>query len=95
MSEFKYALGDLVVTKSVMEAVRLEMASPKQYGRTTPFRIIERISRECVAGTQFFYGCETWDGNTGTFAEGSLLAFQLYFDEWVKWFNAKATEPTL
>ena len=72
---FKYAIGDLV------------MQHDKTMGRTTPYQILERMSKECCGGTQLFYVCEFWDGKTGTFAEDSLIAFSDYLNAWVKWFE--------
>ena len=86
---FRYAIGDAVVSQQVMLAVRLEMTAPRQFSRTTPSRIIERMSLECVGGIQLFYICESWEGTRGTFAEGSLVPYQDYFQQWVTWFDAK------
>jgi hypothetical protein len=90
---FKYAIGDAVVSQQVMLAVRLEMTAPKQFSRTNPSRILERMSLECIGGTQLFYICESWEGVRGTFAEGILVPYQDYFEQWVKWFEAKESKP--
>jgi hypothetical protein len=50
--------------------------------RLDTMRVIERISRECIGGTQIFYSCETWQGLYAQFSEDGLIPGRAAFDQW-------------
>jgi hypothetical protein len=88
---FKFAIGEAVARKETVDCVLHEMRvlseikrvdSMREIKRVDSMRIIERRSNECVAGTQLFYVCETWQGVNIIFAEDSLLPMQECWDRW-------------
>lgn len=82
--EFKYQLGDRVALATTLDAVIHEITYERTV-RLDTMRIIERVSCECVGGTQLFYRCERWDSNVGLYAEGSVVPAD---DAWTKWIDA-------
>jgi hypothetical protein len=81
---FRYALGALVVAKSSLESAVQELTLPESYERRRldSMWIMERLSCECVGGTQLFYHCQRWDGSVGRYAEGSLVTVVDAYDTW-------------
>jgi len=79
---FKYQIGEAVARKETVDCVLHEMRVLCEIKRVDSMRIIERRSNECVAGTQLFYVCETWQGVNIIFAEDSLLPMQECWDRW-------------
>ncbi len=88
--EFKYQLGDRVAVGVVLDAVLREIATVLNHtSRLDTMRIVERISYECVGGTQLFYHCEAWDGTTKRYSEGSLVPAEEAWEQWVTAVNAR------
>ena len=79
---FKYQIGAAVARKETVDCVLHEMRVLSEIKRVDSMRIIERRSTECIAGTQLFYVCETWQGVNIIFAEDSLEPMQECWDRW-------------
>jgi hypothetical protein len=88
--EFKYQLGDRVVVGTILDTVVQEITHV-HVSRLDTMRVIERISCECIGGTQLFYRCEWWNGETARYAEGSLVPAA---DAWAQWIAAVDARDT-
>jgi len=79
---FKFAIGEAVARKETVDCALHEMRVLSEIKRVDSMTVIERHSVECVAGTQLFYACETWQGFKAVFAEDSLMPMQECWDRW-------------
>ena len=79
---FKYQIGEAVARKETVDCAMHEMRVLSEIKRVDSMTVIERHSVECVAGTQLFYACETWQGFKAVFAEDSLMPMQECWDRW-------------
>lgn len=84
---FKYQIGDHVMSTLLLEENCMMM---KQSDTITPrlgmLRVEERLSVECVGGTQLFYSCRNADGTQLKFNEDGLTAGDAGFGRWVEAF---------
>lgn len=81
--DFRYRIGNMVISKGVLETVLAEIQHSDNFVRLDRMRILERRSVECVGGTQLFYSCEAWDGTHRLFAEDSLMPSDEAGPQWV------------
>lgn len=87
---FKFSLGARVARAGLAETLVLEMGHQNDnVPRMDSMNVIERITVECVGGTQRFYHCEMWNGQMGKFAEGSLIPYADAFQQWLDAFAAQ------
>lgn len=86
---FKYQIGDYVANKGLLEVELMEMANGPSTPRRQHLRVIEKISCECIGGTQLFYQCEATDGYLARFSEDSLIPGLEAFSKWIEGFMAQ------
>ncbi len=83
---FFFSINQRVVTVVHIETIVAEMGVVPESLRLDRMTIVERISTECIGGTQLFYHCQRWDGSVGRYAEASLMLAEEGFTLWVEAF---------
>ena len=86
MSEqhFKYHIGEVVASSLHVEEMRRFLDATRYQMRPTTLWIEERVSVECVAGTQLFYICRARDGVVEKHAEDMLVPVETAWDVWLE-----------
>jgi hypothetical protein len=80
---FKYKISDVVASALHVDEVRRFLSATSLQMRPTTLRVEERISVECVAGTQLFYGCRNREGVVEKHAEDILVPAETLWDVWL------------
>ena len=78
--DWKFQIGDHVVTQAIMLESKAMAETEHKLAWLTPLRINERVSVECIAGTQHFYKVEVND-RLMIHAEDALLPVEHYFKQ--------------
>jgi hypothetical protein len=80
---FKFQIGDAVCALLHLEEIEKLLAATTHTVRPDGLRVEERISIECVGGTQLFYGCRNRDGQVLKFNEASLVPAEMMWRVWL------------
>lgn len=88
--EFKYKIGDSVASEIHIKELNMLMNHAGVVNmRPVSMRVEERISIECVAGTQLFYGCRCWDGVVQKHPETMLVPAETLWNVWLDCIHAQ------
>lgn len=81
--EFKYKIGDVVASSLHVEEVRKFLSATHVQIRPSTLRVEERLSIECIAGTQLYYGCRNREGVVEKHIEEVLVPAETLWDVWL------------
>lgn len=82
--EFKYQIGDVVASSLHLDEVRRFLSATSMQMRPSSLRVEERISIECVGGTQLYYGCRNGEGVVEKHSEDILVPVETLWDVWLE-----------
>ena len=86
---YKYNIGDIVASALHVEEVRRFFSATSLQMRPSTLRVEERVSVECVGGTQVFYGCRNREGGIEKHSEDALVPAETLWDVWLDGINAQ------
>lgn len=89
---FKYRIGDVVAGVLHLEELRKFMDATFLQMRPDTMRVEERMSVECIGGTQLFYSCRCRDGAVNKYDEASLINAEVLWDAWIDGINKQDTK---
>lgn len=96
MSEFQFSLGDRVACMLAIEEMQQYFARLDTAPSLHMLTVEERISIECIGGTQRFYTCRDWRGALEKHPESALVPVRVMLDAWADGIDAQhANEDTV